>query len=37
MLSGGYPKIFKAFEQVYFPILKIIYRKADFGINEKPY
>jgi hypothetical protein len=37
MLPGGYYKIFKAFEQVHFPILKIINRKADFGINEKPY
>jgi hypothetical protein len=37
MLPGGYHKIFIAFEQVYFPILKIRDRRADFGINEKPY
>jgi hypothetical protein len=37
MLPGGYHKIFKAFEQVYFPVLKIIDKKADFGINEKSY
>jgi hypothetical protein len=37
MLPGGYYKIFIAFEQVYFPILKIIDRKADFVINKKLY
>jgi hypothetical protein len=37
MLLGGYHKIFIAIEQVYFSILKITDRKADFGINEKAY
>jgi hypothetical protein len=37
MIPGGYHKIFIAIEQVYFPILKITDRQADFGINEKPY
>jgi hypothetical protein len=37
MLPGGYPKIFIAFEQVYFPVSKITDSKADFGINEKSY
>jgi hypothetical protein len=37
MLPGGYHKIFIVFDQVYFPVLKITDRKADFGINEKPY
>jgi hypothetical protein len=37
MLPGDYHKILIAFEKVYFTILKIIDRKADFGINEKPY
>jgi hypothetical protein len=30
MLPEGYHKIFIAFEAIYFPILKIIDRKADF-------
>jgi hypothetical protein len=37
MIPGGYHKILIEIEQVYFPVLKIIDRKADFGINEKPY
>jgi hypothetical protein len=37
MLPRGYHKMFIAFEQVYFPILKITDGSADFGINEKPY
>jgi hypothetical protein len=37
MLPGDYHKIFIAFEQVYFPVSKITYSKADFGINEKSY
>jgi hypothetical protein len=36
-LPGGYHKIFIAIEKVYFPILKIIDRKANFSINGKPY
>jgi hypothetical protein len=37
MIPGVYHKILIAMEQVYFSILKIIDRKADFGINKKPY
>jgi hypothetical protein len=37
MLSEGYHKIFIAIEQVYFLVSKIIDRKTDFGIIEKPY
>jgi hypothetical protein len=37
MLLGDYHKIFIAIDEVYFPILKISDRKADFGTNEKPY
>jgi hypothetical protein len=37
MLLGGYHKILIVFEQVYLPIPKITDRKADFGINGKPY